>query len=254
METNFIGKNSIFLPEVESTNSYAIELLKNVNLVEGTIVFTDFQSKGRGQRGMRWQAEPANNITCSIIVKPGFLAIENYFFLYKVAALACYDALTEFLNNGQFDIKIKWPNDILVNRKKICGILIENILSDNQIVWSVIGIGMNVNQKQFDPELNATSIKHLLDNEVDKSELQNRICALFEAYYIMLKQKEFDKINTLYVSKLFALNDSCFVEYKGEKMKINVSHIQTNGLLVFKDEKLKVYEADVKDLKWFLNH
>ena len=125
MQTLFIGKNLLFLHEVESTNTYAMNLLRNVNVIEGTIVYTDNQTKGRGQRGTVWSSNIGQNIISSIILKPTFLSIENSFYLSKITALAIYDVLTDILTSGQYDIKIKWPNDILVNQQKIAGILIE---------------------------------------------------------------------------------------------------------------------------------
>jgi BirA family transcriptional regulator, biotin operon repressor / biotin---[acetyl-CoA-carboxylase] ligase len=126
METLFVGKNTIFLPEIPSTNSYATHLLKNVNLAEGTVVHTANQTQGRGQWDKRWSSEPSSNLTVSVVLKPTFLELKKQFLLYQIAALACYDTIAGLLNNSQYDIKIKWPNDILINRKKTAGILIEN--------------------------------------------------------------------------------------------------------------------------------
>ena len=150
METLFIGRNIIFLPQVNSTNSYAIEMLKNVNLAEGTLVHTAEQTEGRGQRGSVWKTEKTSNLTASLVLKPTFLDLKNQHYLYQISALACYDALAELLDSSQFDIKIKWPNDILVNKQKIAGILIENNISNTQLSWSVVGVGFNVNQTIFD--------------------------------------------------------------------------------------------------------
>src|SRR5687768_17275673 len=121
METLFIGKNLLFLHEVESTNTYAMNLLRNVNPIEGTVVYTDHQTMGKGQRGAVWTSKTGQNITASIILKP-LLTQNNTFYLSKISALAVYDVLTDILPIGQYDIKIKWPNDILVNRRKIAGI------------------------------------------------------------------------------------------------------------------------------------
>lgn len=253
METNFIGKIRIFLPEVNSTNSYAIELLKNVKPMEGTLIHTQFQTAGRGQRGMLWNAEPTSNLTFSLIIKPQFLMIEKSFYLYKIAALACYDALTEILKKGQFDIKIKWPNDILVNKKKICGILIENVLFNNQLNWSVIGIGINVNQNYFEANLNATSIIQLLGEQTNIDQLLSYICFYFERHYLLLKDNQLNKIDELYFFNLFGVNEYCWVEQKGKRLRLKVNAISPQGLLVLKDENESIFEVDVKDIKWLLN-
>lgn len=253
METIFVGKNRIFLPEVTSTNSYAMELLKNVKPLEGTVVFTDHQTQGRGQRGMAWNSEPTSNLTFSVLLKPKFLGIENYFYLYQIAALACYDALTEFINNSQFDIKIKWPNDILVDGKKICGILIENILLDNQLNWSVIGVGVNVNQVHFDEGINATSVKLLKGFSVERKILMDAICGYLEKYYLKLKENKFEEIYQTFLSNMFAYKQVVCFQYQEKKRMLKVMGIAKSGLLSLLDEEENLLEVDVKEIKWLLN-
>jgi BirA family biotin operon repressor/biotin-[acetyl-CoA-carboxylase] ligase len=253
METIFVGKNLIFLPEVTSTNSYATELLKNVKPLEGTLVFTDHQTHGRGQRGKAWNSEPTSNLTFSVLLSPKFLLIENHFYLYQIAALACHDALTEFINTSQFDIKIKWPNDILVDGKKICGILIENILLDNQLNWSVIGFGVNVNQLRFDEGLNAASIKQLNGFSVERKVLMGAICKHLEKYYLKLKENKFEDIYQLFLLNMFALNEVVCFQYQEKLRMMRVMGIAKSGLLSLLDEEENLLEVDVKDIKWLLN-
>ena len=150
METLFIGKSLLFLHEVESTNTYAMNLLRNVNPMEGTVVYTDNQTKGKGQRGAVWTSKIGQNLTLSVILKPQFLGQNNTFYLSKISALAVYDVLTDILLTSQYDIKIKWPNDILIKHRKVAGILIENSFATNTLQYSIIGVGLNVNQQDFD--------------------------------------------------------------------------------------------------------
>ncbi|HRH11767.1 MAG TPA: biotin--[acetyl-CoA-carboxylase] ligase, partial [Bacteroidia bacterium] len=109
MDTLFVGRNIIFLPEVESTNSYAISMLKNVNIAEGTLIQTDDQLQGRGQRGNAWYSEKGRDLITSFVFKPVFLDLNKQFVLYEITALAVYDLLAQYLNVSQYDIKIKWP-------------------------------------------------------------------------------------------------------------------------------------------------
>lgn len=206
METLFIGKNLIFLPEIDSTNSYAINLLKNVKLPEGTVVHTANQLKGKGQRGSHWNSEAGMNVTASIILKPGFLDLKNQFYLYQIAALACYDAMAEILDSSQFDIKIKWPNDILVNSRKIAGILIETNIQNNRLNWCVAGFGINVNQTDFGDLQTATSIKQLTTKEFLPTEVLKSLCRYFEKYYLALLNNKFEEINQNYLKHFFGLN------------------------------------------------
>jgi len=203
MDTLFIGRNIIRLTEVDSTNSYAKALLKDVKAPEGTIVLAETETNGPGQCRSTWIAEPYANITCSLIIAPTFLNPENHFLISKITALAIKRALAEMLPSSNYDIKIKWPNDILVNNKKIAGILIENILRANQISNCIIGFGINVNQSDFQ-SLNekACSIKTWLKINSDKEALLAKVCSHFEALYLKLKAYKYEEVNELYLKEL----------------------------------------------------
>jgi BirA family transcriptional regulator, biotin operon repressor / biotin---[acetyl-CoA-carboxylase] ligase len=250
METLFIGKNSIFLPETESTNSYATDLLKNVNLVEGTVIRTGFQKTGKGQRGNSWISEPLSNLVASVILRPTFLEIKNQFYLYQITALACYDTLSEFLDNSQFDIKIKWPNDIIVDRRKIAGILIENNVQGAAITWSVCGIGINVNQEIF-PGLNeVTSLKLLTGKDNSPQKVLKSICRHLEKYYLLLKSGKYDIIRDHYSHRLFGINSRVNFEMNSAMRTLFVKGVSPAGLLHLSDENGKDLEVDVKQVKW----
>lgn len=208
MGTLFIGKNLLFLLEVESTNTYAMDLLRNVNAIEGTVVYTDYQTSGKGQRGAQWNSRNASNITVSVILKPNFLDIKQSFYLSKISALAVYDVLAEILTGSQYDIKIKWPNDILVNKKKIAGILIENNFYNQSIQHSVIGVGLNVNQTEFGDLPNAISLKNLVLKDFDRQKILEKLCEYLEKWYLKLKESKFELIDEAYLEKLFGLNQN----------------------------------------------
>lgn len=250
MDTLFIGKNCIFLPEIDSTNSYAIDLLKNVNLPEGTVVHTAKQTKGKGQRGSAWVAEPGSNLTISVILKPSFLDIRNRFFLYQVVALGVYDAMAEILDPGQFDIKIKWPNDILVNRRKIAGVLIENNIQNNQINWCVAGIGMNANQVHFEGLPNVTSLRMLTGGSYDTEQLMKMVCRHLEKHYLSALNAKLPLIQESYLKHLFGLNEWLDFEVAGEVTSMLVKGLGETGLLQLQDKDGKVREMDVKEVRW----
>ena len=250
METLFIGRNVIFLDYTESTNSYAIDMLKNVNLAEGTIVQTEHQTMGRGQRGNAWNTEKSSNLTASLIIKPTFLNLNNHYFLYQISALACYDALSEILNSSQFDIKIKWPNDILVNNLKIAGILIENNINNSKINWSVIGLGLNINQTNFDDNFKATSLKKLCNKDTDINVVLELFCKHFEKYYLMLKSNKIIQIKEGYLKCFFGLNNWMHFEIEGSTEKFFIEGINETGLLQLKSENGSLHYFDVKSIKW----
>lgn len=249
MATLFIGQNKIFLPETESTNSYAIDLLKKVNTTEGTIVFTDHQTAGRGQRGNTWIAESSMNITLSVILKPTFLSVKNSFYLSKITALALHDVLTEMIGGSQFDIKIKWPNDIMVNKEKIAGILIENSFKEDIILWSVIGIGLNVNQTNFNDLPSVTSLKLITGEVTETGKVMNSILKYLEKWYLKLRSEKFDEIDLQYLEKLFGLNVYSDFETEKGPLKARLKGVNELGQLILEDSGGSVYTFNVKEVK-----
>lgn len=250
MQTLFIGKNIIFLPETQSTNSYATDMLKNVNLPEGTIIHTANQTMGKGQRGGVWKADPASNLTTSVILKPTFLELKNQFFLYEILALACYDTMSELLNSSQIDIKIKWPNDILINKRKIAGILIENNITNNRFNWSVAGVGINVNQLLFPEEMRATSMRLVSGIPWEISRVMEQFCIKLEKYYLMLKTGHLEKIREIYLSRMIGIGTWMRFESSGNTIDYLVEGISDGGLLMLRGRSGVMKEVDVKEVKW----
>ncbi len=254
METLFIGKNLLFLHEVESTNTYAMDLLRNVNAIEGTVVYTDNQTKGKGQRGALWSSKIAQNITASIILKPQFLGMDNTFYLSKISALAVYDVLADIFPNGQYDIKIKWPNDILVNQHKIAGILIENNFTHVNIQHSVIGVGLNVNQDDFNEfERAATSLKLLSNADHNRDELLGKLCVKLEKWYLKLKEQKINLIDEAYLNYLFGVNELLkFTDAMGNEFKGTILGVTKKGKLMIEMDSGTVKEFDIKEVKFVL--
>ncbi|HWY11269.1 MAG TPA: biotin--[acetyl-CoA-carboxylase] ligase [Bacteroidia bacterium] len=250
MSTLFIGQNKVFLPETLSTNSYAIELLKKVNAIEGTVVYTYKQTQGKGQRGNGWIAEPQRNTTLSLILKPGFLNSKNIFYLSKITALALYDVLTEILNDSQFDIKIKWPNDILVNSKKIAGVLIENSILNEVVQWSVIGVGINVNQKDFGGINIATSLNLLSGKEYDLELIMELLFDHFEKWFLRLMKSDLKLIDDTYLKLLFKLDELSEFEQNNTRFKAKVVGVDESGLLVLEMENKSQKSFDIKDVQF----
>jgi BirA family biotin operon repressor/biotin-[acetyl-CoA-carboxylase] ligase len=252
METLFIGKNLLFLTEVESTNTYAMGMLRNVNVMEGTVVYTDHQTRGKGQRGASWNSAIASNITASVILKPAFLSSGESFLLSKISALALYDVLTDVLNSSQYDIKIKWPNDMLVDSKKIAGILIENTYNQQQLQYSVIGIGLNVNQTNFD-ELSgiATSVKLLTGQQHDRKEVLEKLCRYLEKWYLMLKSGNATQIRNTYLSRLKGMNTVMSFKTPGnEEFRAKIVDVNHEGKLCLEMPDYVIRRFDIKELRF----
>ena len=138
------SKKHIKLDSVDSTNNYALSMKGTLPFKEGLVVTANYQTSGNGQRGRFWEGWIGDNLLISVVIEPNIPA-KDQFSLSQCVALALYDFFTLY----SIDVSVKWPNDILVAKQKIAGILIQNILKGNKITHSVIGVGVNINQTKF---------------------------------------------------------------------------------------------------------
>ncbi len=229
--TLFVGQNIIKLIAVDSTNNYLKKLTSNSEpLPEGTVIMAEHQFAGRGQQDNVWHAEPAKNLTFSVFLKPDFIAPENGFLINIMVSLALNRALSKYL---QTNLTIKWPNDIYFGDKKIGGILIENVIMGNKLKHTIIGIGLNVNQLNFDERLTktATSITQILQQDVDLTTLLAEICTQIEQAYLNLRQGKSVLLTEMYVSKLYQLNKKAKYSHQGEEFCGVIQGVTGHGLL-----------------------
>ena len=189
--TKWIGKQRYHFAEIDSTNKKAKELAAT-GATHGTLITADTQTAGVGRRGRSWSSENETGIYMSLILRPK-LKPDKASMLTLVAALAVVKAVTELLKIEQSEttLQIKWPNDIVINGKKICGILTEMILNQNQMDAVVIGIGVNVANQSFSEELAdiATSLYLETGVKLDREQLINRVWEQFELYYAVVMEK-----------------------------------------------------------------
>ena len=202
--TFFTGKFLLHLPSVDSTNNYAKDFIAKSSPIDGTVILADEQVAGRGQSGTIWLADANKNLTFSVIFHTSFLRATEQFYLNMVISLGISHAIHSIIqpfNNSA--IQIKWPNDIYADNKKIVGILIENTISGMNLKYSIIGIGLNVNQEDFPKEINATSFKTLLGKEADKNIILDTVLVSIEKYFLLLKERKFDRLKKEYIENLF---------------------------------------------------
>jgi BirA family biotin operon repressor/biotin-[acetyl-CoA-carboxylase] ligase len=208
-ETLFIGKNVIHQPVIPSTNDYAKQLLAEKKQIEGTLIYCDEQTGGKGQMGASWESERKKNLTASYILYPNFLSPDKQFFLNIAISLAVREfceSLTEHF------VQIKWPNDILIESKKVSGILIETAIQSNSLQHAIIGIGVNINQLNFPEHLpNATSIlanNPLHTEPFEISRLLKNLSFFIEKYYLQLKQEHYHFLSKAYITSLWRYNQT----------------------------------------------
>jgi BirA family biotin operon repressor/biotin-[acetyl-CoA-carboxylase] ligase len=198
-----MGKKLISVPECPSTNDLASQIAIQPSTIEGTVVITEHQTAGKGQRGNVWVTEKGQNLTFSTILKPKFLKTQEQFQLTMCIALGITDFLSTIM---EATISIKWPNDILVNGKKVCGILIENQINSNMISHSIIGVGLNVNQKTFSFP-NASSLSAIAEKTFSLPELFEQLLGKIESRYLQLKSGTIEVMKEEYLNLLLWLNE-----------------------------------------------
>ena len=204
IQSLFIGSKLIKLPSCHSTNGVASDLLSDGKAAHGTVVITDNQTHGKGQRGNRWESMPGKNLTFSVLVKPSFLSVSRQFDLTVVTSLALVKLMHDL---GVTSAQVKWPNDIFTQHGKIAGILIENVVRSNQLEWAVLGIGLNVNQLKFTVD-GATSIKRELGIELELKAVLNDLLTNLNLYYQQLLHGKTKDLRKRYTESLMWINQS----------------------------------------------
>jgi len=234
LQTLFIGHSIQILDRVDSTNSFAFNLIKESPQPEGYIIWAKEQFAGRGQRGASWASEPGANLTFSIILHPHFLPIAEQFQLTKAIALGIAGFVSHCLEDYTH-VKIKWPNDIYVKNCKIAGILIENVLEQSAIKYSVAGIGLNINQAVFDPLLpNPISLKMLTGEDLNPEECLKQLCSFIEKQYLSLRAANYQQIDEAYHNLLYRKGIWSDFKLNSEAVKGQIEGVNRAGHLILK--------------------
>ncbi|MDM1346753.1 biotin--[acetyl-CoA-carboxylase] ligase [Myroides marinus] len=239
--------NIIKLDAIGSTNTYLKEILTHSNLENFTVVVTENQFQGKGQRGSVWVDEKGSSLTFSVLVKDLLSSPEYVFDLNILVALSVQQSLIKMLN---LPFNIKWPNDILSYNKKIGGILIENIIKATGETLSVVGIGINVNQEDFSHLPQATSLYKACGHKIDKEELMYAIIDMLTSYCDKYRVEGSDFIWEEYKRNLYRINvPSAFELPSGERFMGIIVGVTRYGLLEVKKEDDSVELFEIKQLK-----
>jgi len=235
----------IKLNATDSTNRFLRNLSLDSPVQDFTTIVTSHQTNGRGQMGTLWQSQPFKNLTFSVYKKLNLFPFESQFYISMSVALAIIKAL-EQLNIPK--LSIKWPNDILSANQKVCGVLIENVIKQSVIESSIIGIGLNVNQLDFNGLPQASSLKNVTGVNYDLDEILHLILKQLEIQLDLLC-KDTNSIKSQYESYLFRKEKpSTFKTAEGLFSGI-IKGVSEHGLLevLIEDQVLKTY--DLKTIK-----
>jgi len=234
MKDKIIGNKIIHLESIPSTNLYARQILKD-KVPEGTIVIADIQTKGRGRKDRSWSS-PKGGLWFSFILYPN-IAPEQGMLLTMAASVSVAQAIEDLT---KIKPVIKWPNDLLIDGKKVCGILTENEVKNGHIVHSIVGIGINVNN-DIDKDLKdiAVSIKQILNTDTSQHMLLNTILYKLDINYNLILSKDYDDIKKKWNSYANILGKKIKVEE--EKTIVGtVDNIDIDGHLILDTAKGKI--------------
>ena len=245
-----IGCETFWHSETESTNDLARSAIAD-NVVNGTVFTVDNQTRGRGQRNNVWESEPYKNLTFSVVLYPDFLRVDEQFLLSKAISVAIID----FLKECRLIPKIKWPNDIYIGDKKITGILIEHSITANNIQSSIVGVGLNVNQKIFlsnAPNPTSVLIELNREKELDREKSLQRLLFLFEQRYKALMLRDFTNIEKDYALHLY--HSDGFYQYisNGNKFSAKIAGISNIGELLLETEQGEQKKFGFKEISFVI--
>jgi len=226
----------IKLNAIDSTNEY-IKKIKDSFEDKEIVVVTFNQTLGKGQMGKVWLSEPNKNVCMSFIFKELEINVANNFKLNIIVSLLLVKVLK---NLGLKELSVKWPNDILSDGKKLCGILIESNINKTDITQSIIGIGLNVNQSFFGDLINATSIINSINNHSDLDEISSKIISEFENFRNFLDNSDFNKLKDDYLELLHGYKVEKKFRISGNVFNGEIIDINSDGLLIVKIEEKKL--------------
>lgn len=207
------GRQWLFFDQIDSTNNEAQRQIAIQGVQSGDVIYTHFQQQGKGQRGKEWVGPYGLNLAMTYVYVPDQLEVRRTFVLNQAVALACMDLLRI---HGIQPHWIKWPNDVYTSGGKLGGILIQNTLTGKSIQNSIIGIGMNVNQKEFDPNLpNPTSFWKELGRELPVFELIQDLTMLIDVRIGQMEEGHFDVLHEQYMDQLFLKHANHVFEVDG---------------------------------------
>lgn len=247
-----IGEQIIRLATVDSTNKYAAKALAAGEVGHGTVIVADEQTAGQGQRGRQWLTAPGLDLAMSVVLLPERLPVMAQFNLAKAAALAVHDVVAECLRSAGKDpaeVRIKWPNDILIGRSKVAGMLIANEVHGAFVASAIVGIGMNVNGTGLESTLAATGLVQETGVPTDLAGLVQQLCARLGYWWPLLLRGD-ALITGAYTAHLWAKDRFAQFLLDGAEFTARPLDVDPSGRLIVEDEAGRVAAYGLERLRF----
>lgn len=237
----------IKLNAIDSTNDYLKKISRNQLLDNFTVVTADCQTKGKGQMGSVWESEVGKNLIVSILIKDILVESNQIFDLNVAVAVAIFEVLEGY---SVPNLSIKWPNDIMSDTKKIGGILIENSFKTDNRIESVVGIGLNVNQKEFSHLPKASSLALVLNSNLDLDIILQQIYFQIKKNCGLIISKKADMIWAKYHLNLFKIGiPMAFEDVNKVKFMGIIQTVSEDGLLQILLEDDRILSYGIKEIQ-----
>ncbi|MCH5228683.1 MAG: biotin--[acetyl-CoA-carboxylase] ligase [Muribaculaceae bacterium] len=231
-----------------STNTWIAA--HETELASPGLVYCKEQTAGRGQRGNSWESEPGKNITASVVFHPGDFKASAQFLISEIVALS----IAEYLQKKDVSVKIKWPNDIYAENKKICGILVEHVVTGRNITRTIAGFGINLNQTEFKSDApNPISLKMITGKNYNIDEEIKELADILEKNIYSLKEP--GGTHTQFLSKLWRADGqyyNFFDRKKEERIKARITTVAEDGIIFLTTDSGEMREYAFKEIEYIL--
>ncbi len=243
--TRFLGQEMVFVPECHSTMDLIAELARKPKTQEGLVLITHHQTAGRGQRGNQWESQAGMNLTFSLLLQPAFLKPSDQFRLNVAMSVGVAHYLETLFPD---QVAVKWPNDVMVDDKKICGILIQNHIAGHTLHESVIGIGLNVNQNVFSIPT-ATSMRMQTGQTFALESVLHLLLEGLEVCYQQLRHGEIGRLLADYEEDLYWRHEVRTFQHEGRPFLGTITGVDASGRLEIRTSSgLRCF--DVKEVEF----